>query len=326
MSAELTKQSTLRTKWLGQYRFSLPISPLHSPPLDWVDQVINRLLEKLPRCVSDQSVSAFISLPPGWTLYQVTDADDIADAQKQCDDVFNGSLFRSPATITHWPVAVVGNQRQVAAVAIDAACRVTDAIASVGYQVKAILPHGAAVLHGAREITGLSPSAALLMQPSGTTIAIANQQNCGMCRQTAAPNLSDFLKSGDEQSLQTAAAWNQNVSLDHLQPWLDRLVDEFESTVRFANRTGPSSPKDAPVALCGQLAAIKGIDRSLAERLRRPVAIWQSSTANRPGNIANDQLCDVDRAVSLSLAYLSFRDDISIGAHQDTAEVSHEAS
>ncbi len=278
-------------QWLSRSQCSLPIDPHCAPGPDLVETLCETLRECLPRCVDGEHQYAAIALPPPWIHYETTSLAEIARSQSTCDSMFGASIFQSPAHLNHWPVCDGSGQQVIAATAEKAACAVAQTIASVGYQVQSILPHGEVLIHAAEELTAVPPSVVVLLEPFGGLIAIENLGRCGMCRPLPACGQTD----------------GPIDRVERIEAWLETVAEEVTATIRYVDRLRGASSSARPVLLCGDVATIAGVDEVLATFLERPVATWQYAKWIRPQGsrdrgeeITRD---DPSRAVSLSLAY-----------------------
>ena len=269
------------------WRFGLSIDPSGEPPSDWVDRVCIELSDKLPRCLDGDCNVCVISLPLPWIHYQVCPASELASVREQCDQMFASSLFQSGSYVRHWPAGANSECTMVAATADQAASQIAGAIANVGYRVDAILPQGVALLHAAKPLTSLRPSAIVLLEPTGGLVAVSEPSSCGLCR-----SLAPFSSSG-ERALQ----------LDELEPWLQETSSEIEATLAYALRSGSSVDTESPLMICGELAGHPGVDSLLAGLTHRKVATWRFAGAgsNAEGEAAS--------AVALSLAFAAIDSD-----------------
>ncbi|TWU49797.1 hypothetical protein [Rubripirellula reticaptiva] len=280
--------------WMSRSQFKLPMDPWDPPQSDWVETVTEVLQSQLPRCIDGHRVAAAISLPPTWVHYQTIVPSEIDATRRQCDLMFGSSLFKSAAHLNHWPVVAGCEPRLIAATSSSAAVAVAQSVASVGYEVQSILPHGAALWH-ASSVTAIAPSAILLLEPVGGLIALpsslgdsSNPPSCGLCRVLPVCE-SDAVRSNH---------------CDELEPWLDTVAQEYEATIRYANRVGAEIDTQSPVLIAGRLAAIAGVGRMLASMINRPVATWRYAGRIRPSDSRNaDCLGDACEAIALSLAY-----------------------
>lgn len=306
-NAEGKRQSSM-LGWLSQSQFPVAIDPHAPPPEDWVETVLAALREKLPRCTDGANNVAVVSLPIPWIHYQTTTGIEFQRSRKQCDALFASSLFHSSAQVASWPLVPGADQLNLAATSASAAYRVAETIADVGYRVAGIFPPGLALVHAAPALAMIRPSAVLLLEFSGSVIAMANQRSCGMTRNLPACDIA--LKDTDQ------------LYLDTVEPWLHELLEQVTATRRYVARLhrGSDDPLDenAPLLICGRAAQIEGIDSALASILGSPVASWHyagktrpgrhacqvpfsPTSLNEPGNVGDSTDCDL--AVSLSLAY-----------------------
>ncbi|MGB7328490.1 MAG: hypothetical protein WBD31_26675 [Rubripirellula sp.] len=280
--------------WVSRSHFKLPMDPWDPPQSDWVDTVAEALRTQLPRCVDGNRVAATISLPPTWVHYQTVVPSEIDATRRQCDAMFGSSLFQSTSHLNHWPVVAGCEPQLVAATSSSAAVAVAQSVASVGYEVQSILPHGAALWHASAS-TAITPSAILSLEPVGGLISLpsfagdaSNPPSCGLCR------VLPFCESG-------AVCSNH---CDALEPWLGTVAKEYEATIRYANRVGAEIDTQLPVLICGRLAAIAGVGRMFASMINRPVATWRYAGRIRPNANGPANSCDDAReAVAVSLAY-----------------------
>jgi len=276
-------------RWLSQSEFQLPVDPQAAPQPDWVDRVVECLSERLPRCVDGDRNIAVVALPTPWIHYQTTPKTEIQASQSQCDSMFATSIFQSDAHLSKWPVVTGTDQYVIAATAESAACRIAEAIASVGYHVQRILPHGVALLHAAPMLTSMTPSAVLLLELSGGLIALSNENGCGLCRNL----LACGTPTGEQHYL------------DEIEPWLQDIATEVSATSRYVARLNGPIDTQSPILICGRAAHINGVDEAMASMLGRPVATWRYAGRSRPrrqASILDSQRSDSGMAVSLSLA------------------------
>jgi hypothetical protein len=276
--------------WISQSEFLLPVDPQSPAQPDWVDLVADYLADRLPRCIEGDRNNAVIALPMPWIHYQTTPESEIAASQSQCDSMFSSSMFQSKAHLSKWPVVAGKGHYVIAATAESAACRVAESIASVGYQVQSILPHGVALVHAASALTSLTPSVVLLLESSGGLIASCDENGCGLCRTLPARRT----QSEDQRFI------------DELEPWLQVIASEVEATSRYVDRLNGQVDRQSPVLICGRAAQIDGVDAALASMLGRPVATWRYAGRMRPRRQAcehDQQHSDSSMAVSLSLAF-----------------------
>jgi hypothetical protein len=273
-------------RWLTQAEFSLPIDPQQPPQPNWVDIVTSRLYDQLPRCIDGEQCMAVVALPIPWIHYQTAVATELQAAKAQCDAMFSHSIFHSQSHLTAWPIATGKEQVMATAIAETAACEIAEVISQVGYQVQAIMPHGAALLQSATALTSLRLAASLLLEFSGGLIAIRNEDNaCGLCRHLPA----------------CTVALSDRPDVVEFESWLQQLAFEFDATSRYVSRlTGQRNDRD-PVLICGSVASIPGVDVALATMLGRPVAKWRYAGRSRPSRCEDDRR-DASFAVSLSLA------------------------
>lgn len=279
-------------QWLSQSEFKLPIDPRLPPPPDWVDLVVECLSDQLPRCVDGDRNAAVVSLPIPWIHYQTTAEADISASQCQCDAMFAASIFQSNAHLTKWKLATDREQYVVAATAETAACRIAEAISSVGYRVQKILPHGVALLQAAPSLTSLTPSALVLLELSGSLVAMQNDSGCGLCRNLPSCDLAS----------------GERIYLEQIEPWLQEIATEVNATCRYVARLSGDGEIDSesPILICGRAAQIQGVDAAIATMLGRPVATWRYAGHSRPRSHqvgVDDRSLDSSLAVSLSLAY-----------------------
>jgi hypothetical protein len=276
--------------WISQSEFRLPVDPQAPIRPDWVDLVADCLADRLPRCVEGDRNNAVIALPTPWIHYQTTSQAELVASQNQCDAMFSTSIFQSGAHIARWPVVTGKSQYMIAAISEAAARRVAESIASVGYRVRNILPHGVALVHAASSLTSLAPSAVLLLETSGGLIAARDEYGCGLCR-TLPP--CRVQPSG-------------HYYLDELEPWLQLIASEIKATSRYVSRLNGPVTAESPVLICGGAATIDGVDAALASMLGRPVATWRYAGRLRPSGQQPDsdpRRSDAANAVSLSLAF-----------------------
>ncbi len=288
--------------WLSQAEFQLPVDPRLPPQPDWVDLVVECLRDRLPRCVDGERNVAVVSLPIPWIHYQTTAEADVSTSQSQCNAMFATSIFQSNAHLTKWKVAAENEQYVVAATAESAACRVAAAISDVGYRVQSILPHGVALLQAAPTLTSLAPSAVLLLELSGSLVAMQNQTGCGLCRNLPACEL----------------AISEPIYLQQIEPWLQEIATEVNATCRYAARLSGGLEAQSPILICGRAAQIEGVDAAIATMLGRPVATWRYAGRSRPRHHQSrldSKSLDSSLAVSLSLAYCGIQGTQSTRRH-----------
>lgn len=280
--------------WVSQSEFQLPVDPQAPVRPDWVDLVVDFIADRLPRCIEGDRNQAVIALPTPWIHYQTSPQAELAANQSQCDAMFSTSIFQSSAHIARWPVVAGKSQYMIAAVSEAAACRVAEAVASVGYRVRNIMPHGVALVHAASSLTSLEPSAVLLLETSGGLIAARDPYGCGLCRTLPACRV----QPGDQYYL------------DEIEPWLQLIASEVDATSRYVARLSGTRDDESPVLICGRAATIGGVDAALASMLGRPVATWRYTGRNRPHRQTpgdDPQRSDSTTAVSLSLAFCGMR-------------------
>jgi len=284
-------QSAESLQWLTRSKFALPIDPYGPPGHDLVDTVCETLRECLPRCIDGEHQYAAIALPLSWIHYETTPIAEIAQSQVACDAMFGGSVFQSHAHLNHWPVCEDSSQQIIAATAENAACRVAQTIARIGYQVQGILPHGEVLIHAAEELTAVKPSVVVLLQPFGGLVATVNLGRCGMCRALPACNATDGPVD----------------SVERIESWLETVAKEITATLRYVERLEGGDSSDRPALLCGEIAKIPGVDEALATLLEQPVATWKYAQWIRPrgwdDGAPQFTRDDPARAVALSLAY-----------------------
>ncbi len=280
-------------QWMSSSTFALPIDPSEPPTVELVDLICATIAERLPRCVDGERNVVTLALPLPWVHYETTPLANLAESQTNCDSMFGASVFRSPASLSHWPVCDDQKQHVVAATADLAACRIASAVASVGYLVHSILPHAVALIHTARELTAVDPHSVLLLEPFGGLIATKSGGRCGMCRTLPAFEHRDGTRDG----------------VDELEPYLEVIASEVTATSRYVSRLGSTSDPQAPVLICGSMAKIKGVDEALATMIRRPVATWRYVNRVRPdlSHSSSEDVAqfDADCAVALALAHCS---------------------
>lgn len=275
--------------WLSHCEFRLPVDPNAPIRPDWVELVADFLADRLPRCIEGDRNCAVISLPTPWIHYQTSPQAELAASQSQCDTMFSTSIFQSSAHIARWPVVSGKSQYMIAAISEAAACRVADAVTSVGYRVRNILPHGVALVHAAPALTSMAPSAVLMLETSGGLIAACDDRGCGLCR-----TLPPCRAQCDDPDF-----------LDELEPWLQLIASEVAATSRYVRRLNGDAGSKSPLLICGRAAAMGGVDEALASRLGRPVAAWRYAGRMRPRQLnsgPDPQRDDATKAVSLSLA------------------------
>lgn len=276
-------------QWSAQSEFSLPIDPQAPAPENWLHSVLDRLRERLPRCVPGNENRAWISLPLPWIHYQTSDAAELDAGRTQCDEMFQASLFRSDAHCVHWAIGPASETFVLAATAREAAMRIAEQVGRNGYLVNGIVPHGAALISTAKTLTSLEPAAVLLLDPAGGLVALRSGSSTGLCRVLPA------IRHGDPSA----------PTMDVLEPWLREVASEVDATMRFAARHGEHVDSDSPILICGRITNCKGVDADLASLLGRPIATWRYAGRNRPANqssIFDPQTSDSNTAVALSLA------------------------
>jgi hypothetical protein len=217
--------------------------------------------------------------------------------------MFGASIFQSAAHLADWPMVVGKGHHVIAATSESAACRIAQSIATVGYRVQSILPHGVALLQAARPLTSLTPSIVLLLEFSGGLIALRNENGCGLCRNLPALPLS----AGDDPSVEA------------MEPWLREIASEVRATSRYAGRWSDDVAAESPVLICGSAAQENGVDAAIATMLGRPVATWRYAGRSRPKCSTCSpgwRRSDPGAAVSISLAYCGFRTFHASRRHQ----------
>ncbi len=276
--------------WTSHWGFSLPVDPMAAPPSNWVDLVVDHLADRLPRTIEGDRDVCVISLPLPWVHYQVSSESERDLARQQCNAMFNASLFHCPAHLTYWPAALGGDKWMVAAIAEQAASRIADTVSSLGYRVEAILPHGAALLHAAPQLTSLRPAAVVALELAGGLVAVAEQSSCGLARHLPPCQLPT----------------GRQPYLEELEPWLQEVASEVNATFRYASRLGGAADPKGLVLLSGAVAEIAGVDSVLASMLGRPVAGWRYVGRIRPhleSRADSMPVTDAGVALALSLAF-----------------------
>ena len=276
-------------KWQSLATIPLPYDPSGDPSPDWIDATIQTLKNQLPRTIDNDRSLAAISLPSTWVHYQVVPGRSLPSCQSQTDQLFQTSVFNSNAHQTHWPVVGwqhgtpnVDDQYVVASTAQNAAMKIADAVAKVGYEVQCILPQGAALLHAAKDLTAMKPQAAALLDVYGGMVAVNHHavleesgrnlaNSCGLCRSLPPvdPETAALISKGE-------------VVLSDVLPWLADIANEINATLNYSNRANMCGDSKAPILICGELASIEGLDVELATRANRPVARWQYAGLSRP--------------------------------------------
>lgn len=277
-------------RWLSKSEFEIPIDPRQPPPPDWLDIVTATLVDRLPRCVDGQRVVASIALPLPWIHYQTASPAEREIIQSQCDQMFGDSIFRSDAHLSAWPACSEHGKTMIAATARRSAKHVADAVASIGFDVHSILPHGVALLEAAPALTSLTPPVVVLLEFSGGLLAFRGPTGCGLCRILPACEIPVEETTGSEQ----------------IAPWLGEIADEILASENFWSRIGGTCDAESPLLLCGGAARVPGVDALLASMLARPVACWQYAGRTRPQTSRCDnESADSELAMSLSLACCS---------------------
>lgn len=278
-------------QWLSRARFQMPVDPFSPPAPDLVDTVCESLREKLPRCVDGERQLAAIALPLPWIHYETSPLTELKSGQANCQTMFGGSVFRSPAHVSNWPICEGKPEQVIAATAEQAACRVAQTISRLGYRVQCILPHGDALIRAAEPMAAVKPKCVVLLHRYGGLIATENYGRCGLCRSLPDCHLPEGLPE-DAARVET---------------WLEVIAAEIEATLRYVERLRGPAKHGGPVLVCGEMATIPGIDELLATMLDDPVAVWRYSIRLRPRGIsdASSDVTRVDpaRAVALSLAH-----------------------
>lgn len=293
-------------RWLGCHRFELPIDPIQAPPGDWVDRVITTIIQRLPRSVDGNQNIAAISLPLPWVHYQVVTAAELDATRAQCDAMFSSSMFASRSHLAYWPLnskpeLEPDDPMLIVATAESAACEIADAISEVGFQVEQIVPRGVALINASSDLTGCDPECVVMLNQTGGMVAMNSPDGCGLCRLlTALPN--------NVQAESRASG----LSLAGIRPWLSEIADEILATIRYARRSRSGSEMK-PVFVCGDIAALEGVDELLATRIDASVARWRYAGKARPSpcqqiDAETDQATpdfakDAEYAVALSLAH-----------------------
>ena len=278
-------------QWLSRTEFELPTDPQQPSSDSLINDVCDTLIEKLPRCVDGERHIACLSLPIPWVHYETTNQNELEDCQKNCDTMFQESLFRSDAHLSHWPVCDGKPKQLVAATSKAAACRVAQAVTTAGFEVQHIVPHGVALLQSAAALTRIEAQVAVVLQQRGGVVATTNGLQCGMCRNLPAVG--------------TTAASVQTI--EDLDPWIETVAQEITATCRYAERIGVAFDFDRPVLLAGEIAEIDGVAETLASYTNLPIAVWRFAERLRPigsidaGHDARHR--DPRRAVAVSLAY-----------------------
>ena len=295
--------------WSLADEFSLPIEPSGEPPADWVERIVGRLWERLPRCVEDGNYRTTLSLPVPWIHYETVLKPEREARQQHCHAMFGESLFCSQANVKLWPIAPGSDHEVLAATAESSSLEIAETVAQLGYDVCAILPHGAALAKASAWLTSIHSPCIALLEPTGGLAAINRipspsqiQQGeltgtCGLCR--SLPACEELTTSPLESML----------AID-VEPWIDEIARQIKATIRFANRNGTGADDSDPILICGSAAVLPGLDQALAARLERPVATWtytgqfRSDVANHASRQNADDPASDDACygVALSLA------------------------
>lgn len=278
-------------RWCSRSRFDLPVNPFRPPSADLIDVICETLVDRLPRCVDGDRNIAAIALPTSWVHYETNLPAELEASRANCDTMFRESVFRSSAHVRHWPACDGSEQQVIAATAESAACRISQAIASIGYEVCSILPHGEALIHVAQETCSIDPCAVVALDWCGGIVATNNAGKCGLTRALPAFDVGNGIPTDVEQ----------------MESWLESIASEITATTRYVQRLSAQTPGKRPVLMCGNVAKVPGVDVALATMLGIPVASWRYSRRLRPVGAADpaDDVTyhDPSRAVSVSLAY-----------------------
>ena len=269
-------QQTNSLAWVNKHEFALPINPTNAAPQDWVQRVVATLQEHMPRCVESGEYPTCISLPSAWVHYQIASLSEIEAVGRQCDAMFQSSLFKSKSHLATWPLEVLSSSKQqqvmIVATATDAAFDIAEVIRRQGYNVRAIMPRAHALSQAAKALTNLDSGCIVRLQSNGGLVTINRNGECGISR--VLPSLP---KSELEDLL------TNQLTLDSLFGWLSKVAQEVNSTIRYAQRSSNSViADDSPILLCGELASIPGIAKSFASLLQRPTALWTLMGWERP--------------------------------------------
>ena len=278
-------------QWASQFSFELRQPGKDFETEGWVERVANQLVELLPRCVDQAKPVTCISIPPSWIHYQTTTVEELEQTQQQCDQIFGSSLFRSEAHLAHWPIQDNPAHLQVAAVSRMAATRLAHAVASVGYEVRSMIPPVSAILNSAHALTGMRPEAVILLDPLTANIAVNSEGQTGLCRSLSAPeSVRDYSTCGEME----------------LTAWLETIATEFHCTMRFASRLGYDGLAQEPIMIAGRYAEYPGITETIARLTNRPTAAWGTHFPQRPRTVSPCRKRDASRALSVSLAHASY--------------------
>ena len=277
-------------EWLHRIEFPLPIDPFEPPPQHLVELVCEQLHDQLPRCVDADRMVAAVSLPMPWVLLETTAESQLDVNLTHCDQTFQGSVFQSACHRSHWPMAAEKELRMVAAVAESGARAVAETISQLGYDLRWMLPHGAALMHAAEALTGIPAGSIVLLEPYGGLVTTPADTGC----------YSRPLPCATSGVL-------AHLHVDALESWLEVTANEIDATFRFTARQTGRGIQPSPVLLCGSIAQIDGVSEALASLLEHPVAVWRFAGGEHLDAVrgSHESIASLDPsyAVAFSLAY-----------------------
>ncbi|MGB7345696.1 MAG: hypothetical protein WBD20_15885 [Pirellulaceae bacterium] len=316
-------------KWQSLTRINLAIDPTATPSIDWIDRTIHALSDQLPRVIDGELNLAFVSVPSTWVHYQVVQGRNLPACQQQCDQIFQNSIFKSPAHQTHWPVVGLehgwpnqDDQYVVASTARETVVRIAEAISKVGYDVHSVLPHGAALVHSAFALTSVDAQCVVMLNRDGGLVAMNHNsiQSGKKHYLKGGCGLSRSLPAIPSEILQTIG--DGDLQLDDLQPWLADIASEISATMAYSQRANMCDDGGETLLICGEVAAVPGIDVALATLTNRPVATWRYRGQSRPylaNNLSQIENSDANFAVSLSLAHQAVMAQNACFGNRETA-------
>ncbi|PNY34986.1 hypothetical protein C2E31_20425 [Rhodopirellula baltica] len=297
-------------EWLQADRFSLPQPIDGEPTSEWLREVMQRLIDRLPRPVDGDNCRAAIALPMSWTQYQTVPGHELSQVRIRSARLFQNSIFRSDTHLCHWPLAGIhcghpgsDDQYVVAATARRAACHVLEIASSIGYQVSTMLPHAVAMVHSAYALTQINAQCVLWLGEQGSLISVRHATGVGLAR--SLPGLPAHLVAGQSLCFGSAATSRSRVTLDAfaLRPYLSDIASEFRNTSRYAARNENVHASDLPLLIAGPVSEIPGVDESLATLANTPVARWRFGGNRRPTPTSqNSPASDATFSAALSLA------------------------
>ncbi|MCA9140369.1 MAG: hypothetical protein KDB00_26540 [Planctomycetales bacterium] len=269
--------------WTDRYQFSLPTKLDQELSPEWLRSVMAVIPERLPRCIEGENNLVAIALPIAWTHYQTIAGHELAQSRLRCSEMFAQSIFQSPAHLCHWPVVglhhgkpCIDDQYVIAATAERTVCQIADLVAACGYNVQSVLPHGVALAHAARALTGVDAQCVLWLNHGSALIAVRHKTGVGLTR---------TLPSVPNRILRLVTA-DRPLDAHTLRPYLTEIATEFRATARYAAHADMSRVSKKPILIAGPIAEIDGVDETIATLTNTPVALWSYIGRNRPATLS----------------------------------------